>query len=227
MATVDERIIFAMGNVPEIAELALAGGAKPADLLGIGVDYVRSMVGNTGDFDEVFPKYAGEVLELVAPIADRAEIATSVIDPAPPVAPVQVSAPPVPDKPIVQRSERITPPKPKPGPVSALPVPDKPIVQRPVAPKAPSPPALVELSRKGSEILGMDPERTISEQVGEAARGGNIPARIADRMSGGHFTEAYEYYSGTGSNWLPCIPVGHRRRIAREIRRGRLPCPRR
>ena len=76
---------------------------------------------------------------------------------------------------------------------------------------------LAPYSRWLSEAFGWDPRRTVSSQIGES---GGPGAAVGDALTGGHFTESFR----VDPNFIP-PPAGYRARIAREIKRGRLPCP--
>jgi hypothetical protein len=84
-----------------------------------------------------------------------------------------------------------------------------------------------EISRTGSGLLGMDPTRTISDQIGESATGGNFLPRIADTAVGGHFTESFQYGNqlrtgamvGTVGLTLPYPPPTLLRHIKKQCRR--------
>lgn len=74
------------------------------------------------------------------------------------------------------------------------------------------------ISREVSGRIGLDPNRTISDQIGEHAAHGSRLAQFADHVTGGHMTAAFQ------KNRLPCVPPGYARRIAQEIKRGRFRC---
>jgi len=79
-----------------------------------------------------------------------------------------------------------------------------------------------DASRAASGAIGLDPRRTISSQIGEAAAGGNVYAEVADRVAARHFSESYRVDPFTGM--IPCVPDAYAARLAREIRRGRMRC---
>jgi len=79
-----------------------------------------------------------------------------------------------------------------------------------------------------SGAVGLDPDRTLSSQIGQAAEEGSLLAQLGDVVVRGHFREAFaedpRRIVASTSNMLPCIPKSYAKRIAREIKRGRMTC---
>lgn len=94
--------------------------------------------------------------------------------------------------------------------------------EKPALDMTDTPDFLPELSREISGAIGLDPNRTLSSQIGQEAASGSYVAQAADYVTRGHFSESYQYE--LSKNRLPRVPACYARTIAREIKRGRIKC---
>jgi hypothetical protein len=73
-----------------------------------------------------------------------------------------------------------------------------------------------------NEVMGGSEGETISARVGRRENAPQtVVADVLDRVDPGHTQRAL---SNVPTNQLPCVPDWLQRRIAREMKRGRIPC---